>query len=380
MSAPGGAGARLRIAFLHPDLGLGGAERLIVDAAHGLAKKGHAVTVYTSHYERERSFAETRDGSFDVRVAGDWMPRHIFGGLYIIFAILRNIWLALSIALWGSEVYDVFICDQVSASVPILRLLRPRARVLFYCHFPDQLLSPRKSLLKSIYRWPFDAFEELTTGCAHRIVVNSGFTRATFQATFKRLKGVTPAILYPCIQVDRTLKCVPATARRNERRRARNNSSPSPPPPAALRDPPLTAIHHGTCRYTAPNAEPAVLLSINRYERKKAIDIAISAFAKVVRASASAASAAGAAATGTFSLPTKGKGKGEAATTATAAAATGSRPHLHLVIAGGYDVRMPENTEHYRELVAVATREGLMGDAGESVGGMGQCARGIRIV
>ena len=28
----------LRIAFLHPDLGLGGAERLVVDAASGLAK------------------------------------------------------------------------------------------------------------------------------------------------------------------------------------------------------------------------------------------------------------------------------------------------------------------------------------------------------
>ena len=28
----------LRVAFLHPDLGLGGAERLVVDAAAGLAK------------------------------------------------------------------------------------------------------------------------------------------------------------------------------------------------------------------------------------------------------------------------------------------------------------------------------------------------------
>jgi hypothetical protein len=28
----------LRVAFLHPDLGLGGAERLVVDAASGLSK------------------------------------------------------------------------------------------------------------------------------------------------------------------------------------------------------------------------------------------------------------------------------------------------------------------------------------------------------
>ena len=36
----------LRIAFLHPDLGLGGAERLVVDAASGLAK---LVRYYSGH-------------------------------------------------------------------------------------------------------------------------------------------------------------------------------------------------------------------------------------------------------------------------------------------------------------------------------------------
>lgn len=33
----------LKIAFCHPDLGLGGAERLIVDAAAELSKRGHDV-------------------------------------------------------------------------------------------------------------------------------------------------------------------------------------------------------------------------------------------------------------------------------------------------------------------------------------------------
>lgn len=35
----------LRIAFLHPDLGIGGAERLIVDAAVALKQRGHDVTM-----------------------------------------------------------------------------------------------------------------------------------------------------------------------------------------------------------------------------------------------------------------------------------------------------------------------------------------------
>jgi len=34
-----GKAKRLRIAFLHPDLGIGGAERLIVDAAAAMIKK-----------------------------------------------------------------------------------------------------------------------------------------------------------------------------------------------------------------------------------------------------------------------------------------------------------------------------------------------------
>lgn len=193
--------APLKIAFLHPDLGLGGAERLVVDAAVALAKQGHEIVMFTSHYEAQRSFAETRDGTFPVRVAGDWLPRHIFGRFHIFFAILRALWLAAVVAL-GREKFDVFVCDQVSAYVPVLRLLAPSSGVLFYCHFPDQLLSPKGGWLKSLYRAPFDAWEEWSTGLAHTVVVNSGFTKATFSSTFTSLSAVKPEILYPCIDLD----------------------------------------------------------------------------------------------------------------------------------------------------------------------------------
>ncbi|KAF9494127.1 hypothetical protein BDN71DRAFT_1507848 [Pleurotus eryngii] len=55
----------LRIAFLHPDLGIGGAERLVVDAALGLQNLGHCVDVYTSHHDPTHCFEETRDGEGD---------------------------------------------------------------------------------------------------------------------------------------------------------------------------------------------------------------------------------------------------------------------------------------------------------------------------
>lgn len=50
----------MKIAFVHPDLGIGGAERLVVDAAVALQDRGHSVTIYTSHYSRDHCFAESR--------------------------------------------------------------------------------------------------------------------------------------------------------------------------------------------------------------------------------------------------------------------------------------------------------------------------------
>jgi alpha-1,3/alpha-1,6-mannosyltransferase len=50
------------IVFFHPDLGIGGAERLIVDAAVGLKELGHTVTIFTSHCDPNHCFEEARDG------------------------------------------------------------------------------------------------------------------------------------------------------------------------------------------------------------------------------------------------------------------------------------------------------------------------------
>ncbi|OSX56256.1 glycosyltransferase family 4 protein [Postia placenta MAD-698-R-SB12] len=58
------ASGKLRIAFIHPDLGIGGAERLVVDAALGLQQLGHEVDIYTSHHDPEHCFDETRDAHF----------------------------------------------------------------------------------------------------------------------------------------------------------------------------------------------------------------------------------------------------------------------------------------------------------------------------
>ena len=65
--------------------------------------------------------------------------------------------------------------DQQSVAVPLLKFVSG-SRVVFYCHFPDKLLSAGwtfndkevkrqgAGLLRRAYRWPVDKLEEFTTG------------------------------------------------------------------------------------------------------------------------------------------------------------------------------------------------------------------------
>lgn len=148
-----------RIAFCHPDLGLGGAERLVVDAAVELQSVGHEVTIYTTHHDPSRCFSETKDGTLQpIRVHGDWIPRHLFGKGHALLAYLRCMFLAIIICMdsWccgEQRRYQVVFADQVSAVMPIFHWLAPGMKRLFYCHFPDMLLSKPAGLLKRLYRW-----------------------------------------------------------------------------------------------------------------------------------------------------------------------------------------------------------------------------------
>ncbi|KAH9625728.1 hypothetical protein KSS87_007924 [Heliosperma pusillum] len=272
--------SKLNIAIIHPDLGIGGAERLVVDAAVELTSRGHSVHIFTSHHDRSRCFEETISGSFPVTVYGDFLPRHIFYRLHAVCAYIRCLFVALCILLmWPS--YDVILADQVSIVVPVLKLKRSM-KVVFYCHFPDMLLAKHTTMLRKLYRKPIDFMEEMTTGMADLILVNSKFTAATFGSTFKHLnaKGVRPAVLYPAVNVDQ----------------------------------------FGESRASKMN-----FLSINRFERKKNIGLAISAFAK---------------------LGTHKANNGNDVT---------------LTIAGkcGYDQRLRENVEYLEELKFLAQREGV---------------------
>lgn len=52
---------KMRVTFAHLDLGIGGAERLVVDAGVALQKAGHRVEFITSHHDQAHCFPETRE-------------------------------------------------------------------------------------------------------------------------------------------------------------------------------------------------------------------------------------------------------------------------------------------------------------------------------
>ena len=93
------------------------------------------------------------------------------------------------------------VADQVSVVLPLLRLFG--IKTIFYCHYPDKLLSGRRSFLKQIYRFFIDLLEELSLLCAHKIYVNSLYTQEVFNTNFKILKklNVKTTILYPSIDL-----------------------------------------------------------------------------------------------------------------------------------------------------------------------------------
>ncbi|KAJ5636028.1 Glycosyl transferase family 1 [Penicillium longicatenatum] len=307
--------APANVVIVHPDLGIGGAERLIIDVALALQNRGHRVTIYTSHRDKNHCFDEARDGTLDVRVRGNTIfPAHVFGRLHIFMAALRQLHLTVSLLseLGSRDTFrgttsenitadknedqdDIFIVDQLPACVPFLKTFGSpqkshRQRILFYCHFPDQLLARRDEggsllrLAKQLYRLPFDWFEGWALSASDRVVANSKFSRGVVRQVFGADKLGDVEVVYPCVDTDE--------------------------------------------KAIAPEAKSAgplwggkkILLSINRFERKKDMALAIRAYNR---------------------LDAK------------------KRIGTRLVIAGGYDNRVQENVQYHQELDTLATSLGL---------------------
>ncbi|KAE8271184.1 hypothetical protein A4X09_0g1150 [Tilletia walkeri] len=393
VSAPfGEAKKKLRIGFIHPDLGIGGAERLVVDAALGLQARGHDVCLFTSHHDPKHCFEPTRDGTLKVYHMQTKIPRSLppFHAFHLPLAILQQVSLVIQLLIalaltrfpWLEHVpllagatsirksnlsasstapevqagtpplpmqpFDLFIFDQLSVGIPLLRL-GSRTRVAYYCHFPDKeiakaldrqaradahsitnkVTSGAKIALKTLYRIPFDLLEEVTTDAADRTMVNSYYTASYFLHSFpiitsrltKEAKdrgqlhvqpgiGNAPKVVYPAVDTSEfTTEWVTKELKRLEDadKKAKENAS------AALAAPAGTLAFKEKAKITkdgsrgvlevrkavrdlCTSSERPTFVSINRFEAKKNIALAVASFAELIQPELEATKAAAAAA------------------------------------------------------------------------------------
>jgi alpha-1,3/alpha-1,6-mannosyltransferase len=187
----------MRVAILHPELGIGGAERLVIDAALAMRGHGHQVVVHTARHDPGHAFPATCDGRVDVRVHGHWLPLHVGGSLRAPAAVARMLAITRGAL---REPFDAIFCDVLSHHLPLLRSLARRP-IVFYGHYPDMLLTPpRDPAWYRAYRRPLDYWEESGLLAADRVLVNSAFTAAAFHRVFPRL-GAPPEVMYPSVAV-----------------------------------------------------------------------------------------------------------------------------------------------------------------------------------
>lgn len=285
-------GRGMRVALVHPDLGLGGAERLVIDVALALQSAAHTPTIYTAFRDPARCFADVAPGreTVRVRVLRAPLPRAILGRAQALLAALRCCALALYVCLFARP--DAAFVDIVS--LPVVVFAAFRVPVIFYCHFPDKTLEETlrvqpKSTVRRAYRALVDTLEECALRCATAVVCNSRFTQGIYRATYPSLR--VPSVMYPCVHI----------------------------PDAAVQ------TEGSTQNGGRGNSGRPFFLSLNRFERKKNIPLAIDAFAAAMRM----------------------LGK------------EGRKDAAQLVVAGGFDARLQENVEHFEELVSLINAHGL---------------------
>lgn len=180
------------VLWLHPDLGIGGAERFLVDVVKSLHDRNIDVDIVVNHYNEEYSFYDTK--TFRIHKIASFIPRHIFNKFHAIFAYFKMSLLAIWCALhFRNKRIHTIVVDQVTTPLPVLKWFFPESHLIFYCHFPDSLLSSQKNM----YRRLLHMIEDKCAAYADDIFVNSKFTQMRAQVQFSVSKELR--VVYPFV-------------------------------------------------------------------------------------------------------------------------------------------------------------------------------------
>jgi Glycosyltransferase len=408
---------QLHIVFLHLDLGIGGAEQLIINLALASSslsscsssffktksssnnstrsnnsnstdndqrntqetKTGPSslllnakVSIFTTHCDQNHCFDAVQKKSDPpgilascVHVVGSFLPVHFFGKGTAFCSTLRMFYLSIV----AKRMYphaDVIVLDGLPSPIPYLVSQKTSQCVIYYCHFPDKLLTrdtvngelfilgnnngdgissstSRLGLvtfvknvgqwillrLKNHYRKILDRMEEWAISYADLVCVNSEFTRKQVLHVFPSLEEDfnekdKMKVLHPAIDLNKFV--LPDFDAKQE-----------------------ILSKGGQYGFFMP------IVSLNRFERKKNIEVLLHAYASIQKDKLEHDNGISCNNT-TRTYSRSGKNKHQS---------TGTQ-HNHppsrlppLIIAGGYDVRNKENVEYLKELQCLANNLGI---------------------
>lgn len=187
--------SRPHCVILHPSLGYGGAERLILQLAEGLAENGWRCTLLVPGRKPKTGFTVSK--SVAVVSIRAFVPPSLGGRLKAWCAYFRmRACLAAVVALRA----DLIVTDLVPHLIPAIKARLPATPVLNYCHFPDRLLAPLlKGAWYQSYRKRFDHLELQGFLLADRILVNSAFTRQKLREAYPPLATRQIDVVHPGI-------------------------------------------------------------------------------------------------------------------------------------------------------------------------------------
>lgn len=197
----------MKIALIHPEMGFGGSERLMLDAAIELRRRGHDAPLFTARCDRDATFRDVSSRDADVRVRATSLPYDLGGRARVPCAMARMTALAAAARRELGRV-DLVLCDLVAQAVPFVRRVA-QAPVAFYCHYPDQLLAPDGGATYSWYRKGIDALERRGLAQSAIVLTNSAYTSAALRRTAPALAPDAVRVVAPGIDVERWAAVAP---------------------------------------------------------------------------------------------------------------------------------------------------------------------------
>jgi len=177
-------------------MGIGGAERLIGQAAVACSRAGHRVSIHTRRVDT--AFQEMTDGNgLEFCLRGRAITPKLIGRLELLFQVLWTLWIVVRLKA-SREKVDLLISDLVPHAITFSKLLCPRIPHLLYCHYPDQLMSSRSiTRWYQLYRTPLNSMEVRSFRKSDRILVNSIFTLNALRSLVPDLDEESAIVLYP---------------------------------------------------------------------------------------------------------------------------------------------------------------------------------------